>query len=310
MIKDLTGQRFGRYTVIGFAGVKNKTAYWKCRCDCGNERVVSGAELRRGKSKSCGCLHRDMMIRDLTGQQFGRLKVIEYVGTKNNHAAWKCECECGNECIKSSKQLLTNGVKSCGCLLTEVTIARSTIHEMSNTKIYQTWVRIKQRCFDLNFIGYDYYGGRGITVCDEWQNDFVAFYNHVSKLEHFGEDGYSLDRINNDGNYEPGNVRWATPKEQARNKRTTVFVEYGGEKISLQEAAERSGIDYTVLKKRWAVGKRGDELFKTKQKPLPTIEYNGEKMTLKLAAKTLGISYSTLYSRYQAGKCGDDLLKK
>ena len=177
---------------------------------------------------------------------------------------------------------------------------------MSYTKIHQTWSRIKQRCTDLNFTGYEYYGGRGITVCDEWKGDFLAFYNYVSKLEHFGEEGYSLDRINVNGNYEPGNVRWATAKEQARNKRTTIFVEYNGEIISLQEAAERSGIGYITMKSRWANGLRGAELFKPRREHLPTINYNGQEMTLKDAAKISGISYSTLFARY---KRGADLFK-
>lgn len=249
-------------------------------------------------------------LKDLTGQRFGRLIVVELVGKDKEHRAlWRCQCDCGNECIKSSKHLTPNGTKSCGCLISEVTIARSTTHEMSYTKIHQTWARMKQRCFDLNFIGYEYYGGRGITVCEEWCNDFQAFFDYVSKLEHFGEEGYSLDRINVNGNYEPGNVRWATAKEQARNKRTTIFVEYNGETISLQEAAERSGVGYCVMKKRWATGARGTELFKPRRKFLPTVEYNGEEMTLKDAAKKSGVSYSTLFNRFKSGKHGAELFR-
>lgn len=250
-------------------------------------------------------------IKDLTGQRFGRLTVIEFVGQdKHKRALWKCKCDCGRECVKNSKHLTPAGTKSCGCLLSEVTIARSTIHEMSYTKIHQTWSRMKQRCYDLNFIGYDYYGGRGIAICDEWRDDFVAFYNHVSKLEHFGEDGYSLDRINVNGNYEPGNVRWATAKEQARNKRSTVMVEYDGREISLQEAAEYYGINYVAIKARWAHGLRGDELFKPLREALPLVEYNDEEITLKEAAKRSGISYLTLYNRFKAGKRGDALFKR
>lgn len=250
-------------------------------------------------------------VKDLKGKRFGRLIVVEFAGLdKYRRAMWKCKCDCGKECIKTAKHLLQKSTKSCGCLQSEVTIARSTIHEMSYTKIHQTWSRMKQRCFDLNFIGYENYGGRGITVCDEWRNDFVAFYNHVSKLEHFGVEGYSLDRIDVNGNYEPGNVRWATAKEQARNKRTTIFVEYEGETISLQEAAERSGIGYIAMKKRWAAGLRGVELFKPLRKSLPTVEYNGEEMTLKDAAERSGISYQTLFGRYKKGLRGDKLFKR
>ena len=96
---------------------------------------------------------------------------------------------------------------------------RKATHGFKGTNIYNTWCNMKQRCNNKNYFQYEYYGGRGITVCDEWQNSFEAFYEHVSQLPHYGEEGYSLDRINNDGNYEPGNVRWATRKEQMNNRR-------------------------------------------------------------------------------------------
>lgn len=238
-------------------------------------------------------------IKNLVGKRFGRLTVIEFAGLdKDSRALWKCQCDCGNECVRSSKHLSRGEIKSCGCLKSEVTIARSTIHEMCYTKIYRTWRGMLNRCNDQNNSAY---GGRGIKVCDEWQQDFIAFYNHVSKLEHFGEKGYSLDRINFNGNYEPGNLRWATTKEQARNKRTNVIVEYNGEEMTLQEAAERSGINYVALKGRWKMGIRDAELFKPLRQSLPNVEYNGEKMTLKDVAKRSGISYTTLYSRYKNG---------
>ena len=178
-------------------------------------------------------------VKNLSGEKFGRLTVIELAGReKDGHAIWKCECECGKECLVASNCLQSGNTKSCGCFATEVTIARSTTHEMSYTKIHQTWARIKQRCTDLNFTGYEYYGGRGITVCDEWKGDFLAFYNYVSKLEHFGEEGYSLDRINVNGNYEP---------------------DYNGQEMTLKDAAKISGISYSTLFARY---KRGADLFK------------------------------------------------
>lgn len=248
-------------------------------------------------------------IKNLIGQRFGRLTVIEFAGTKNSKAYWKCRCDCGNICVVRSSHLKDGSTQSCGCLASEVTITRSTIHGMSYNKTYTTWQRMKQRCFYKKSIGYSGYGGRGITVCDEWRDNFQTFYDYVSKLEHFGEEGYSLDRINNDGNYEPDNVRWATAKEQARNKRTTVFVEYEGETISLQEAAERSRINYVAMKTRWGAGVRGEELFKPLREVLPKVEYNGEEMTLKDAAKLSGISYNTLFGRYKKGKRGAELFK-
>lgn len=307
-IKDLRGKQFGKLTVISFAYTKNGTARWNCACECGNACVVEGTQLRRGKTQSCGCLHKEITLKNLVGKRFGRLTVVELVGQReDNRALWRCSCECGGECIVSSNCLQSGQTKSCGCLLREVTIARSTIHEMSYTKIYRTWRGMLNRCNDQNN---PIYGGRGIKVCDEWQKDFVAFYNHVSKLEHFEEDGYTLDRIDFNGNYEPGNLRWATPKEQARNKRTNVIVEYDGEEMTLQEAGERSGISYDILKKRWQNGIRGEGLFKPVREPLPKVEYGGEEMTLKDAAKRSGISYTTLFCRYKRGLRGAELFAK
>ena len=101
---------------------------------------------------------------------------------------------------------------------------------MSNEKIYRTWQGMKQRCFQQTHKSFKHYGGRGITVCEEWKNSFQAFYEYVSQLPHFGEKGYSIDRINNEGNYEPGNVKWSTQKEQISNRRNTPNKNRVGEK--------------------------------------------------------------------------------
>lgn len=159
-------------------------------------------------------------IIDLKGQQFGRLIVLEYSHTdKRGYAMWKCQCNCGNETTVCGRSLRTGHTISCGCLHKErMDIARKS-HSKSKTHIYQTWSDMKQRCFNNKNKAFKYYGDRGITVCDEWKDSFEAFYDYVSQLPHFGEAGYSLDRINNDGNYEPNNVRWATLSEQNKNKR-------------------------------------------------------------------------------------------
>lgn len=120
-------------------------------------------------------------------------------------------------------QDLTNGhTKSCGCFLKESTGKRSSTHGMSHENIFFVWNSMLQRCFNPHNKSFSRYGGRGIIVCDEWKNDFQSFYDYVSKLPHFCEAGYSLDRINNDGNYEPDNVRWATSIEQANNRKGKV----------------------------------------------------------------------------------------
>ena len=141
-----------------------------------------------------------------------------------------------------------------------------TKHGMRHTKIYQVWADIKRRIFNVNCKHYKDYGGRGITMFEGWVNNFKAFYDYVSKLPHYGEAGYSLDRINNDGNYEPDNVRWATAKQQSRNVRTNRFVEYQGRLITLSEAAELTGICWKTLEGRIERGETGEYLFRLPRK--------------------------------------------
>ena len=197
---------------------------------------------------------------DLRGQKFGRLTVIERAeNAKDGKVRWLCQCECGNEVVVSSDHLRRGNTKSCGCL-------RGQNHGMSKTKIYKKWKNIKKRCFNLNCKRYFDYGGRGITMFAEWINDFQKFYEYVSKLPHYGEDGYSLDRIDNNGNYEPNNLRFATTKEQSLNQRRTIFVEYQGVMMTLMEAAELSGIPYKTLLDRYHAGDRGEYLFRPVKK--------------------------------------------
>lgn len=159
-------------------------------------------------------------IKDLTGQRFGRLTVVSKTDERKDRCVvWKCICDCGNEHFVISRSLLGGKTRSCGCLWNETKGTGRISHHMSDTKLYKKWCGMKRRCYYTSHKSYKDYGGRGITVCDEWKNDFQAFYDYVSKLPHFGEEGYSLDRINNNGNYEPENVRWTTQKEQCANRR-------------------------------------------------------------------------------------------
>lgn len=203
---------------------------------------------------------------DLTGKRFNKLTVIERAENKGSKVCWRCRCDCGNECIVHGSSLKSGTTRSCGCWNIQSAIERSTVHGKRHSKIYGIWCTIKNRCFKSAVKGYERYGGRGITLYEPWIDDFQAFYDYVSTLEHFGEDGYSLDRINNDGNYEPGNLRWATKSEQARNTRRNIIVEYKGVEMTLAEAAELSGISYGTLQSRYRAGDRGARLFRPVRK--------------------------------------------
>lgn len=156
---------------------------------------------------------------DQTGRKFGRLTAVSVVSWERP-ARWLCRCECGSETIVRSAQLSSGKTKSCGCLRNEKTAQRNFKHGYAvrgqKPPEYNVWHHMIQRCNNHNNNRYEDWGGRGIKICDKWVDDFEAFYADMGKRP---SANHSIDRINNDGDYEPGNCRWATPKEQSSNRR-------------------------------------------------------------------------------------------
>lgn len=202
-------------------------------------------------------------LENLTGQPFGKLTVIKRAGTdKSGQAMWLCRCSCTNktECIVRGRDLRNGHTKSCGCYSSELTAKRNYRHGQSHTRIYRSFAKMKSRCYNKNDPKYYRYGKRGITVCAEWldkEKGFNNFYNVVSKLEHFGEEGYSLNRIDNDGNYEPDNVEWATDEEQQNNTSQNRFITYKDETKTVKQWADKYRLDESLLcwrlKKGWSI---------------------------------------------------------
>ena len=198
---------------------------------------------------------------DLTGCKFERLTVIERADKSSfKGVQWVCRCDCGSMVVVRSGDLKTQKQKSCGCLRRETSAQNGkvlTIHGMQNTRLYREWSSMKNRCYNKNAVGYMDYGGRGIVVCEQWKNDFMAFYNWAmnSGYDETAPRGVcTLERKDNNGNYSPENCKWATNREQQNNKRNNRLLTYNGETKTAAQWAEEIGINLNTIHSRMWLG--------------------------------------------------------
>ena len=188
-------------------------------------------------------------VLNLTNKKFGRLTVEKRVENDNNGGArWLCRCDCGKQTIVRSYPLTKGAIKSCGCIKKEMLSNRVGAHHKSMTRLYSVWAGMKQRCFNSNNKNYNRYKGRGITMCDEWKNNFVSFYNWA--IENGYKENLTIERIDNNGNYEPANCKWNSRKEQANNTSRNHFVCFNSETHTISEWSKKTGIKYSVLQSR------------------------------------------------------------
>lgn len=220
---NLVGRRFGRLTALSYAPRKvhggRPYVSYRCKCDCGVEKIVIASSLLCGSTQSCGCLNRERVAAcDLTGKRFGRLTVLAALEQrKARYVQYECRCKCGN-IVRVTGSALRNGVvRSCGCL--RVRHGYSAV-DASTKKLFNVWLAMHGRCYNKSDARYKDYGGRGIRVCRRWQYTQTAVgFKHLLSDMGLRPDGMSIDRINNDKGYSPKNCRWATAKQQQENKR-------------------------------------------------------------------------------------------
>lgn len=238
-----------------------------------------------------------MILKDLVGQKFGKLTALQQAGRdKRGETLWMCKCECGNVVNVLSSNLRTGHTKSCGCLKN---VASNYKHGKAGTPLYKIWANMIQRCNNPDSTYYHRYGARGISVCDRWLK-FENFYADMGE----NPKGFCLERIDNDGDYCPGNCKWVSPKEQARNRETSVDITYQGRTQCVSAWEEELGFKHGTLWMRlytynWPIEKAMTEPIKdVKRTPITVF---GKTQSLTKHCKDHGLGLSTVQARLARG---------
>lgn len=247
--KDLSGNKFNMLSALSYSGKRKGNILWNCKCECGNKTTATSYELTHGAKKSCGCLRTATRVSmDFIGYENEDIIVTSLSDEKSgDERLWNYRCKhCGKE-NRSTKGNIRRGMATCKCIHYK-RVSEGESLRGRNTKIYSIWCGMKDRCFNPNSKAYKYYGGRGITVCDEWKTDFELFYDWSIKNGY--KDDFSIERKNVNGNYCPENCEWIPFEKQARNKRNTLYIEINGETKRLKEWCEIYGANYKVVYQR------------------------------------------------------------
>lgn len=236
---EIINKKFGHLTVIKTAGHKGGHEYLLCQCDCGKTTVVNYYKLTSGHTKSCGSnIHK--IKNNIAGRRFGKLVAIRPLSIKGSDGAiWECKCDCGSTVNISAHSLLVGWIKSCGCIKEEISR-----NKVSGTRLYAVWLSMRDRCNNPKNASYKNYGGRGIVICEEW-DDFDSF--RAWALDSGYKEGLTIERTDVNKGYNPDNCTWATRKIQASNKRNTLLHTYKGETMTLVKLAEITQLSYDSI---------------------------------------------------------------
>lgn len=228
---NLTGHTYGDWTVLREGEIIKKQSFWHCRCVCGKEKALSLGSLRSGMSKGCGC-NKARFNRPNVGDRFGEWTIyagpISVKVPKGSVIRFPCVCKCGTKKDILLCSLKSGSSQSCGCVKREKAYC--------NDREFHIWQSMIYRCTKKTSVPYPHYGGRGITVCERWKESYHAFLQDMGKRP---TSRHTLDRIDNNGNYEPSNCRWATYKTQLGNRRVSVNITVNGVTCTVTEWAEK-----------------------------------------------------------------------
>lgn len=199
---------------------------------------------------------------NIAGQRFGRLTVIERVESPRAQAQWRCVCDCGKETVVRSQDLRNGHTKSCGCYGLEVSVSHTpsfSTHKESRSRLYRVWIGMKGRCNNCKNKAYSYYGGRGIKVCQDWDESYALFRDWA--LANGYQENLTIDRIDVNGNYCHENCRWVSMKVQMNNTRANRRITLNGETKTMAEWSESTGLSYETIRNRTIKGKPADEVL-------------------------------------------------
>ena len=312
--RDHSGEIIGELTCISKSNEKSTSGNYKYLylCSCGNKRIEFRCNLlqvlKRGRKVSCGCVvNSRSQAKDITGVKRNKLTAIRSTGIKsgNGDFVWVFSCDCGNTCETTIGRFNSNHTKSCGCAMKDSAKLKENYHGLQNTKAYKSWCKIKERCFHENCKDYTRYGAKGITMSSEFRESFKVFYDYVGEAPKDGK-RYSIDRIDNTGNYERGNIKWSTYHQQARNKGMQDNNKSGIKGVQWDNKKYK-GIDNIYAKATWYTveGKYQSKSF--------SLKVYGEELALFLAQEyrttmmerlnMLGAGYSYQHIYGEVTKC-------
>lgn len=304
--RDLKDQRFDKLVVIKriddyiYPSTGRHEPKWLCKCDCGNTIEVIHHNLLNGHVHCCKECKSNKLI-DMIGKKFGKLTVLEraedFIGTSGRETQWFCKCDCGNNVIVRGHNLRNGHTKSCGCAQIEV----STKHGWHGTPIYEIYHNMKSRCYNPNYNAYKDYGGRGISICDEWLNPDTGVDTFCKwSMANGYKPGLSIDRINNDGNYCPENCRWTDGVTQANNRRNNIKLTLNGITHTAAEWEPIVGISAFTLYARkedgWSDERALTEPVNAYMRVLT--DSNGESHTISDWSKITGLDRGLIYDRH------------
>ena len=258
---SLVGEKYGKLTVVSLNEEKtrNGVLFWNCLCECGNKYIARGSNLKSGKSTHCGCSRKEYPNNfiDLTGRKYGSLTALDVYSHSRGRIMWNCVCDCGQRIVVNGESLRTGHRKTCGDRIRHKVASRAKLSS-TDKRLRTAWRSMLIRCTP-KYHGRKNYFDKGISVCEEWNQQYEKFREWA--LANGYDDSLTIDRIDTNGNYEPGNCRWVSNADQQRNKRNNRYYTYHGKTQLIPAWAEEFGVTDSTIRSRIRRGENPNDVF-------------------------------------------------